>query len=153
MTALLLPLLAVVAYFDLRYMRIPDRLTLAALALFLLLSPTLSLPELAPRLLVAGTVFSIGVVAFALGLFGGGDVKFLPALLLFVPPAQLALFSFCLSGSILLAIASVTLLRSRAPAQAAQWAFVARPRGLPLGLSFALAGFAFAAVTRVRLGL
>ena len=102
---------------------------------------------------MALVVFSVGVAAFAAGLIGGGDVKFLPMLLLFVPVDQLALFCMCLSGAILAAIATVTALRGPAMAPLDAWAFRVRPSGLPLGLSFAYAGFAFAALEGIDFGL
>lgn len=153
MSLFILPLLVIVAYCDLRYLRIPNWMPIAAIVLFLCLSPTLQPSELGLRCVVAFVVFGIGVAAFAAGLFGGGDVKFLPALLLFVPADQLALFCMCLSVAILAAIATVSALRSPALAGLDAWAFRVRPSGLPLGLSFAYAGFAFAALEGISMGL
>ncbi|MEX0282462.1 MAG: prepilin peptidase [Arenibacterium sp.] len=140
MPAFLLPVLALVAFFDLKLLRIPDKLTVIALIGFVPIAATLPVEELILRLLTAAAVFAIGFCLFALRLFGGGDVKFLPVLLLFIPTAELATFCYCLSASILLAIATVSVARNKAVGAFRGWAFLTGSRSLPLGVSFAYAG-------------
>lgn len=68
---LIAPLLVFAGYSDLRHMRIPNFLSLAALALFVLTAPLLAWNELALRAVAGLIVFGLGFVAFMFGLFGG----------------------------------------------------------------------------------
>ncbi|MEX0337490.1 MAG: prepilin peptidase [Arenibacterium sp.] len=140
MPAYVLPLLLVVAFFDLRALRIPDALTLVTLLVFFPVAVGLPFDELIFRVSVAGSIFAIGFFLFAFRLFGGGDVKFLPVLLLFVPSSELLTFSYCLSVSILLAILTLSFARRLNAPLIANWASVSAEQSLPLGVSFAYAG-------------
>ena len=140
MPAYVLLLLLVVAFVDLRALRIPDALTVVTLLAFFPVAVGLPFDELIFRISVAGSIFAIGFFLFAFRLFGGGDVKFLPVLLLFVPSGELLIFSYCLSFSILLAILTLSLARRLNTPILANWASVSKAQSLPLGVSFAYAG-------------
>lgn len=88
-------LLVAAAAHDLRTMHIANEFSLAIVALFAIAAATglasgeLSLPALGMALACAAGVFALGTAAFAVGALGGGDVKLLAAVSLFVGPARL----------------------------------------------------------------
>lgn len=140
---LLAPLLCAVAYFDLRYMRIPNWLSLLALATFALACLIAPPEDLGPRLLAGGSVFLLGFAAFALGLIGGGDVKILSCLTLFIPASGLAGFAQLFALSLAVGIVGLTLLRAIRPLRHIGWLGLAEQRGFPMGISIAMAGLAY----------
>ncbi|SOH94723.1 Flp pilus assembly protein, protease CpaA [Monaibacterium marinum] len=78
---------------DLSAMRIPNWISVAMLAIFVVVAPlTLPLDMLPGRLLTAGIVFAIGLGLYALGQMGAGDVKFATVVFLFVEPADATFF-------------------------------------------------------------
>ncbi|QIK40045.1 A24 family peptidase [Pontivivens nitratireducens] len=78
---------------DFSAMRIPNRISIAMLAIFVIVVPlTVPLSEIPMRLLAGGIVFAIGLVLYALGQMGAGDVKFAAAVFLFVDPADMTFF-------------------------------------------------------------
>ncbi|TMM54633.1 A24 family peptidase [Sulfitobacter sabulilitoris] len=137
----LVPLLLATALFDLRQMRIPNVLVGAYLCLFAasLLTPG-NLDGVALRLLAAGVVLAVGVAGFSFHLLGGGDVKVLSALVLFIPHQWLAVFALSLSVSLLVGIALVQVVRLGAASPTSRWAFLRDTRRFPMGLSIAMAG-------------
>lgn len=137
---LIAPLLVAVAYSDLSRMRIPNLLSLVALAVFGLAALISPPDDLVARVSVAGTVFVLGFGAFCLGLFGGGDVKMLAALLLFVPVPTMPLFGLVFSASMLAGIAIVLGLRRIPAAHRLGWKSISGSTGFPMGLSIAMAG-------------
>jgi prepilin peptidase CpaA len=137
------PLLIAVAYFDLRYLRIPNLLSIAGFAAFIVFAAVYPPADLLPRLAVAATVFLLGVAGFALRLLGGGDVKFLPVLMLFVPLHLLVSFGNVFSASLLLGVALVALLRRLPGIADAGWASFGGRGKFPMGVSIALAGLSF----------
>lgn len=139
------PLLVAAAWCDLRYMRIPNVLSLAAVAVFALAALVVPPDDLAARLTVAVSVFALGFVAFAFRLFGGGDVKLLSALMLFVPFAHLTLFANVFSASMLIGIALILGLRRVIPAAGIGWVSF-QSNKFPMGISIALAGLSFPVV-------
>lgn len=137
---LIAPLLVAVAYSDLSRMRIPNVLSLAAMAVFGLAALLAPPDDLVARIAVAGTVFVLGFGAFCLRLFGGGDVKMLSALLLFVPVPTMPLFGFVFAASMLAGIAIVLGLRRIPAAHRLGWKSISGSTGFPMGLSIAMAG-------------
>lgn len=140
---LLAPILVAVAYFDLRFMRIPNSLTLITLGIFavvVLLSPP---ADLWLRLGIAGLVFALGCVAFAFRLIGGGDVKILSALMLAVPVNGIAVFANVFSASMIAGIVVVLTLRRIPQSTSWGWKSFAGSKKFPMGLSIAMAGLAF----------
>ncbi len=137
---LIAPLLVAVAYSDLSRMRIPNVLSLVAMAVFGLVAIIATPDDLIARIAVAGTVFVLGFGAFCLRLFGGGDVKMLSALLLFVPVPTMPLFGVVFSASMLAGIAIVLGLRRIPAAHRLGWKSISGSTGFPMGLSIAMAG-------------
>lgn len=143
---LLAPVLLAVIWSDLRYMRIPDELSLVTIAIFIgvcLVAPPV---DFWFRLLAALAVLSLGFAGFCVGLWGGGDVKFLAVLMLFVPIPTLAVFNYLFAASMLVGVGLVLALR-RIPALAGhRWKSIAAKGRYPMGLSIGLAGLLHPAV-------
>lgn len=81
-TLLIFPLcMSIAAISDLLTMTIPNRVSLALAASFLVLAPIsgISAPEIAMHLAGAGAVFFACFTLFALNIMGGGDAKLLAA--------------------------------------------------------------------------
>jgi prepilin peptidase CpaA len=85
-------------------------------------------------------VFALGLVLFALGWLGGGDVKLLSALALWCGPSRLAPFTIivCLAGAAL-ALFMLSPLRRFAPAPSAE-AAAAAGQPMPYGVAIAIGG-------------
>jgi prepilin peptidase CpaA len=134
------PILVAVAIWDLRFMRIPNALSLIAVALFVI-SCLFSLPvDIVARVSVAATVFGLGFVAFCFRMFGGGDVKILSALMLFVPIQSLTLFAYLFSASMLIGILAILGLRRLPQAADHRWKSISASTKFPMGISIALSG-------------
>ncbi|MGB7270400.1 MAG: prepilin peptidase [Albidovulum sp.] len=137
---MLSPVLLAVAYCDLRFMRIPNVLSILAVALFVI-SCLFSMPvDLLARITVAALVFGLGFVAFCLRMFGGGDVKILSALMLFVPMPSLAQFAYLFSASMLIGILAILGLRKLPQAAGHSWKAISGSTKFPMGISIALSG-------------
>lgn len=137
---LIAPLLILCAWSDLRRMRIPDWLSLLAVAIFALSLLVAIPPDIRSRLIVAGVVFAAGFLAFVFRLFGGGDVKILSALMLFIPAPLLPLYGVLFAASIAAGILLILGLRALPAGWAPGWQSVARKGTLPLGVPIALSG-------------
>lgn len=139
---LLSPLLMAVVWSDMRYMRIPNWFSLLAIGLFIVFAAVFQPADLWIRLMVAALVFGLGFAGFCLGLWGGGDVKFLSVLMLFIPVTTLTIFGYVFSAALLVGIALVLGLR-RIPALAGHdWKAISGSTKFPMGLSIGLAGLA-----------
>lgn len=136
----LAPLLVAVAMSDLRNLRIPNSYCLAAIALFAVTAAAGLAPDYAVRIAVAAAVLGIGFAAYCLKLFGGGDVKFMAALLLFVPVDSLRLYAFVFAAAMLAGIAAFLSLKRLPAAAALDWRSMAPGRQLPMGVPIALSG-------------
>jgi prepilin peptidase CpaA len=96
---------------DIRTRTISNRLNIAiALAAipFWYVSEVALWPDVAIRIGVAAGVFAFFAAAFALGMMGGGDVKLLAALSLWLPPAAVVVLLVLMSlagGALTLAMA------------------------------------------------
>ncbi|MBT0957525.1 prepilin peptidase [Alphaproteobacteria bacterium KMM 3653] len=142
----LVPLLIAVIYCDLRMMRIPNILPLLFLGLFAITLPfSEPFAQTLTRVAIAGGVFVLGFIGFAFRLLGGGDVKSLPAILLFVPTALMSHFMLALSAGLILGIAGLTLARLAAKGRQTGWRSLTDTKRFPMGLSFGLAGLALIA--------
>lgn len=148
-TALLIlaPVLAIVAYCDLRYMRIPNALSLIAIAVFVVVSVIVPPADLWPRVAVAGIVLALGLTAFAFRMIGGGDVKFLSAMMLSVPTSGLLIFANVFSASMLAGIVFVLGMRRIPATQGWGWKTFGGSQKFPMGISIALSGLAFPLVS------
>lgn len=90
-------------------------------------------PDMAIQLGVAAAAFALFVAAYALGQMGGGDVKMIGALALWLPVQMLAwmlLLMSLLGGALTLAMLAEHRLRRRGDA----------PIEVPYGVAIALAG-------------
>jgi prepilin peptidase CpaA len=88
--ALFFGLLTVAVLTDVEALRIPNRLCLALGPAHLLASPVAV--DWPGALMLATAVFVVGLVPFAAGWIGGGDVKLTAATTLWVGPASFSLF-------------------------------------------------------------
>jgi len=134
------PLLFAVAYYDLRYLRIPNWLVLTAVFFFVFSLPVFGWQEAGFRFLLSLVVLALGFVLFALKLFGGGDVKMMAALVLFVPSDSYTEFALGFSLAIFIGILTVSIFRSVPVVASSTWAFVQHPRSFPMGISIAMCG-------------
>lgn len=142
------PILLAAGWSDLRHLRIPNALPLAAVAVFAVSTAIAPPADLAWRIVVASAVLLLGFAGFCLRLFGGGDVKMLAALMLFIPVPTLVLFSWVFSAAMLAGIALILGLRRSAAVAALAagrgWKSLSdesnRLRRFPMGISIALAG-------------
>ncbi|MEM6824749.1 MAG: prepilin peptidase [Pseudomonadota bacterium] len=139
---LLAPLLVAVAWFDLRYLRIPNWLVVAALLLYVVTVPLIGFEEAGLRLLAAFIVLAVGTVSFAFRLFGGGDVKMLAALVLFVPSQSYVLFGYTFAVSILLGISLIMTMRRTPFVRDLNLASLKAIGAFPMGISISAAGLA-----------
>ena len=139
---LLCPLLVAAAYCDLRYMKIPNLISLVLVAAFLIGAAVQPMPDLAFRLIAAATVLVVGFGAFALRLFGGGDVKLLAALMLYVPATGFGPFAYLFSAAMLAGMGFVLLARLIPRTGESTWKFLSGKREFPMGISIALSGLA-----------
>ncbi|MEW9922225.1 prepilin peptidase [Marimonas sp. MJW-29] len=137
---LLSPLLFWVAWSDLTKMRIPNRIVFITLCVFVVFVPLLPIDSVMSRVLAALGVFAVGFVLFAFRMFGGGDVKILAALMLFIPPATLPLFGFVFSLSMLFGIGIVVTMRASPWAERSRWVSLRAKGYFPVGVAIALAG-------------
>lgn len=151
---LLVPLLVVVMLCDLRLLRIPNWLVLLFLVVFLATVP-FQIPggDLALRVVAGVVVFALCLGAFALRVLGGGDVKLLAVLVLFVPPPLLAPFALLLSGAMILSLVALALIRRRTNGRAGRWRGLTERRRFPLGLPIGLAGLGLITLQAVAPGL
>ncbi|SFC07636.1 A24 family peptidase [Tropicimonas isoalkanivorans] len=134
------PLLAWMAYSDLRFMRIPNWLVLGIVVIFVVCLPVLPMASVTSRVIAAACVLGIGFVTFAAGLFGGGDVKVLSALMLLIPPGTRVEFALLFSVAMLLGIAVVLTMRLAPAAARSGWVGVRAKGMFPMGISISLAG-------------
>lgn len=139
---LMSPILVVAAYCDLKFMRIPNALSLEAIALFGLSGILIGLPEVGWRLVAALAVFSVGTGAFAFRLVGGGDVKMLAALMLFIPSSVWTLHALVFSASLVVGLVLMRTWRKFPGLHPPGWVSLASPGAFPMGISIALSGLA-----------
>lgn len=139
---LISPILVAVAYCDLRFMRIPNVLSLLIVAIFVISSLIYPPDDLLARIAVAAVVFALGFAGFCFRMLGGGDVKILSALTLLVPLHSLALFAYVFSAAMLVGIAAILTLRRLPLAAGHGWKSISGSTRFPMGISIALAGIA-----------
>jgi prepilin peptidase CpaA len=134
--AVLAAMLIVAATGDLRTRTIPNRLN-AAIALaaipFWIFSGLSFWPEIVSQIAVAMIVFLLFAIAFRFGAMGGGDVKMVAALALWLPAGAVLklLVIMSLAGGVL---TMVMLLRHRAAKKGGELE-------IPYGVAIAFGGF------------
>lgn len=150
---LVAPLLVAMALGDMRRLAISNGLVLAMGAVFVLSAPfLLPLPEIGYRLAAAGAVFVLGTAGFALGFWGGGDVKALTALIPFLPSDRLAIYGYTFSAAMAVGMGGVLSLRAVLGTLQSPWCALRPKAGFPMGLSIALSGLLLAPVAIVLSG-
>lgn len=138
---MLAALLVAVIILDLKDMRLPNWLALAFVALFALSTAwTIPLPDIAWRSGAALIVLLLGLAANAARLLGGGDVKILAALMLFIPTQALLSFMFVLCMCMLVGIIAVLALRRMLRSVQTGWRGLNENGRYPMGLSIGMAG-------------
>lgn len=136
------PILLYTIYTDLSDLRIPNSAVILLAIVFIATQlPFMPLPELAWRILAALFVFGLSFVVFALHLLGGGDVKLLPAVVLFVPSNAWAQFVLALSVSVILTLTVLRLVRGFTGG--GRWLSVNQSARYPLGPAIALAALIY----------
>lgn len=146
---LVLPLLAAAAVTDLRLLRIPNVLPAAVVTVFVLVVLLSPPPDLSARLAIAAATFAVGFLAFTFRLVGGGDVKMLAALMLFIPAASALLFANIFAASLLVGVGLLGALRRIDVPAVHGWRGLSEPRKFPMGISIAMAGFAHCAALHI----
>jgi prepilin peptidase CpaA len=137
-------MLAGAAISDIRRMWIPDRYWLGIALAFAAAAIPQPWQVAAGGVATALLVFIGGVVLFARGWIGGGDVKLLSSLALWAGPGGLAslLFDTALAGAVL-ALAMLVRLRRRTPTNWRVHEPLRQP--MPFGVAIAAAGWALIA--------
>ena len=147
--ALTAPLAVMVIYYDLRYMRIPNYLVLLTAIAFVATGPfLLEFSDFAYRAALGLFILFLGFLLHLTGRIGGGDIKYMSAILPFVARSDYVDFVFilCIFGILgVLAHRSVKWL-GLAPDNWVSWQRKgAYPYGLTLGAALitylALTGF------------
>lgn len=146
--ALLLAFPALVAFagaYDLLTMTIPNRVSIALVALFLIVAllAGLSAQQILLHLACGVALLAVGILLFAVGGFGGGDAKLIAAAGLWLGPALVLpyLLYITLFGGIL----AVAILKFRSMPMtgvlAPEWAqrLHGRINGIPYGIAIASA--------------
>jgi prepilin peptidase CpaA len=128
--------LAVAAVYDWRSRIIPNRLNIAIAALaipFWLVSGLSLWPDVALQVATAAGLFALFALAFRFGAMGGGDVKLVSALALWLPPlATLKLLVIMSIAGGFLTLAMVIRHRIAKPGHVLE---------IPYGIAIAFGGF------------
>lgn len=134
------PLMLLTIYYDLKQMRIPNKLTLTVVAAFLLVGALFLDPmDLAFRVLAGLIVLTIGFILYNFGRIGGGDIKMLAAGALFVPVADAPVVMMLLAALLIIGLSCVLVARRLVPATVAEnWKAMDRKSSYPMGLSIAV---------------
>lgn len=148
------------AAMDLMTMTIPNRISLALVAGFLLLAPFSALGLkyiLVNHVLIGVAVLAIGIAMFSAGLMGGGDAKLIAAGALWIGYERLLeyVLSISIAGGVL--ALAILVYRQYVPSSA-----IARPdwaarlhqqgTGIPYGIAIAAAALLTFPTTRLYLG-
>lgn len=127
----LAPLMLLAAYTDLKYLKLPNWMALAALALFVVIAAGdillndetgMSWGIFGWRLLYAAIVLAAGFLLFSLGVVGGGDVKLLAALVPFIAIIDLDVVLLIYAASALIGVLVVWLLSRSGIGRRTGWA-------------------------------
>ncbi|MCG8560910.1 MAG: prepilin peptidase [Hyphomicrobiales bacterium] len=139
--------MAMAAAMDLLTMTIPNRISLALVAGFLVLAPLtgLGLTEMAVHLGIGLAMLVVGLLLFIPGWIGGGDAKLFAAVSLWVGLDQLlayAVYASLLGGALTLGFLALRMVP--VPFGLTRYDWLARlhdsSNGIPYGIALALAG-------------
>ena len=141
--AAMVPLMVLTAWWDLKYLKIPNKLVMAVLATFVVTGLWgLPLDTFAWRLVYGVIALVLGFGLFALGGIGGGDAKMAAVLVPFAAPADAAaiLLIYAILTFVLLMVVRLTMQVVRH--EETGWLALdqlnkpARERVFPMGLIF-----------------
>jgi prepilin peptidase CpaA len=135
---------------DIARFTIPNILSIALVGSFLALAPFLGLGWVGfgGHVLVGVVSFLVCVALFSLGLYGGGDAKLTPAVMLWLGPAASAKFLFIMviAGGVLALILLVARALARGRVRHLRPFWLRRmlrvKRGIPYGVAIAIGGLA-----------
>lgn len=134
-------LLLAVIYFDLRFMLLPNMLAALFVVVFALgVSWTLPWDILTWRVAIAVGFLVLGIAVYAAGVVGGGDVKVLSALMLFIPQSDLLGFFMALCLCTVAGILGLLGLRRALRGRGVTWRGLQDNGRYPFGISIGLAG-------------
>ncbi len=143
--AAMLPLMGLMAWSDLKVLKIPNWLVLAVFAVFLICGLWGLPPEVFVwRLGHGAIVLLIGFIVFAVGGIGGGDAKMAAALAPFVVPAEIMPFLALYAVTTLFLMAVLRIVQQFARHEETGWLAIdqlqkpPRERVFPMGLIFAV---------------
>ena len=118
--ALFLCLCVLAALYDVNQLKIPNWLNLTLAGLFIPAAAVSGLPLeiIGGHLIAGGLAFVIAFGLFAFRIFGGGDAKMIPAVVLWMGPEAALLFAFkmAIAGGIFATL--ILAVRRTAPAEA-----------------------------------
>lgn len=137
---LTLPFCLWIAWTDLRFMKISNTVNLAVFGVFLVTGLfLLPLGDYGLRIGIAVIALIVGIVLNAMRAMGGGDAKFIAALIPFIDPSELVVFMFTLSVCLLAAVVVHRLGRALPPLRRAtpDWVSWEKGRNFPMGLGLA----------------
>ena len=141
-----LPLCLYAAWSDLKFMIIPNWVSLGLIAVFTVLGLIfLPLPDVGWRLLAGLIVLVVGFILNAMGLMGGGDVKMLSGFAPFIAIADIPDYLLILSVSLLMTLAIHRVAMRTGPIRRAtpDWKSWTAGRYFPMGISIATAGLVY----------
>lgn len=140
----MLPLMAATAYLDLKFLKIPNWLVLAVLAVFLI-TGFWGLPTeiYVWRLIYAAIAIVIGFGLFAVGAMGAGDAKMIAALVPFIVPGDIAIVLVLYTATTIVMLAGLYGVKMISSGRETGWLALdqfqkpAARRMFPMGLIFA----------------
>jgi len=133
----LAPLMLLTAYFDLRQLRIPNWLTALTAAAFLPVGLAfLPLPEIGWRYLTGAAFLAAGFLIHMIGKMGGGDIKMLSALAVWIPRGDAMTVLMIFAGTLIVGLIGILAARKLAPVYA-PWLSLQAGARYPMGVSMA----------------
>lgn len=134
---LTLPISIWAAWSDLKFMKIPNIISIVLALIFIVVGPlVLPFDIYLGRILVGIIALAVGFLIFFTGIAGGGDIKLLAAMLPFIAREELFAFAFLLSAMTLSGIAAHRLVGKLGYAPEG-WISWQGNRKYPFGLSLA----------------
>lgn len=137
-----LPLSLLAGWSDLKTMTIPNWISIALIAAFIVLAPFfMPLTDVGLRLCAAAIVLAIGICLNFIGKLGGGDAKYLAGIAPYVSLSTIAEFMFIFSISLIATLIVHRIAMRIKPLRAAtpDWASWEAGRNFPMGISIAAA--------------
>jgi prepilin peptidase CpaA len=136
-TAAMAVLMGITAWYDLKYLRIPNWCVLAALGIFLVTGPWgLPLDVFGWRLLhaVIVLVLGFGLYTVSSGHVGGGDIKMIAALTPFVPGSAVGFVLILFALLSFVGLVALRFAKAMVGERKTGWAALDQRRFFPVGL-------------------